>query len=790
MRVFNTTLEAEHFHQDIELLYIIEGSMDIHEGENSYHMKKEDILVINANKRHSFKASEDILFVKLMINYELVSDVFKSDDIMFWCNSTKDESQRFGGLRKALKQLLRHYLNNHGETADFGHIALCYEIMNTLSVNFLISTCDKEQMSEKDKYEHRILQINNYIRAHYDQPISLKELADKLYLSNGYLSRFFKKNYGMSFADYLSNVRLFHAVDELLYTKTPITRIAGDNGFASVAVFNKVFKKTYGETPSELRKKAKQAKTEKTVSEDSMEVERRLEQLLREEGAEPEETAVAGVIEAEHLVTKQQQLPQTWNKTINAGAAEDLLRSEVREHIILLKESLKFEYVRFWNIFSEALFIDIDSEEYNFSRLDSILDFLVQQRIKPHIELGQKPKRIQRNVQSALIYQDKVAEFKDIFHWDKVIDALMSHLQNRYGRKEIDTWRIELWHVEQNWREETGYQQYYEQFSHTYDIVRKYSSDLEVGGCGFRSNNGITSNRKFAEGWRKSKRLPDFVSIIIYSYVQGKEDADIFSKRSTDASYALGTVRQMRTILREEGLTTQKLYVTEWNLTISDRNFINDTCYKGAYVVRNVLELAKEVDDLAYFPGSDRISEYYDSNMLLHGGMGLLAKDSVFKPAGFAFEFLNRLYPYAVGQGDNYVITTDGHQAYGIVCHNYKNLNYTYYLTSEDQIEKESIWKYFEDRDGLELKLKLVGLAAGTYQMKTYRINERSGSILNIWQEMNFARELSREDIKYFRRICEPRLTIDRFEVETSAHELLLQLSANEIMYVRIRKIK
>ena len=46
----------------------------------------------------------------------------------------------------------------------------------------------------------------------------------------------------MSFAEYLTNVRLFHAVDDLLYTSTPITRIAYDNGFASVAVFNKIFK--------------------------------------------------------------------------------------------------------------------------------------------------------------------------------------------------------------------------------------------------------------------------------------------------------------------------------------------------------------------------------------------------------------------------------------------------------------------------------------------------------------------------------------------------------------------
>ncbi len=86
-------------------------------------------------------------------------------------------------------------------------------------------------------------------------PISIKDLSEKLYLSNEYLSGFFKKNYGMSFTEYLTNIRLYHSEDEILYSDQPITRIAYDNRFTSRAVFNKRFKKAYGETPSEMRKK-------------------------------------------------------------------------------------------------------------------------------------------------------------------------------------------------------------------------------------------------------------------------------------------------------------------------------------------------------------------------------------------------------------------------------------------------------------------------------------------------------------------------------------------------------
>ena len=76
VEVTNTTEEREHFHQDIELLFVLEGNLDVTVGEQDTHMKQEDILVINANKKHSFKASEDILLARLYITYQLISDIF------------------------------------------------------------------------------------------------------------------------------------------------------------------------------------------------------------------------------------------------------------------------------------------------------------------------------------------------------------------------------------------------------------------------------------------------------------------------------------------------------------------------------------------------------------------------------------------------------------------------------------------------------------------------------------------------------------------------------------------
>ncbi len=61
IEVLNIREEQEHFHQDIELLFVLEGTLDVAMGEQTTHMQPEDILVINANKRHCLKGSPDIL---------------------------------------------------------------------------------------------------------------------------------------------------------------------------------------------------------------------------------------------------------------------------------------------------------------------------------------------------------------------------------------------------------------------------------------------------------------------------------------------------------------------------------------------------------------------------------------------------------------------------------------------------------------------------------------------------------------------------------------------------------
>ena len=229
------------------------------------------------------------------------------------------------------------------------------------------------------------------------------------------------------------------------------------------------------------------------------------------------------------------------------------------------------------------------------------------------------------------------------------------------------------------------------------------------------------------------------------------------------------------------------IFVTEWNETVSDRNFINDTCYRGAYIVKSMIDIGEDVEAAGYFSGTDRRSEYFDSHMLLEGANGLLNRNGIMKPAGLALQMMNRLGKNRVAAGNHFLITTDRRNNYYIAAHNKRRLSYYYYKTQEDSIEKEKILKYYEDESYLEQNIELTDILNGDYQIRTLKVNEHKGSVMNIWKELGFSENLSEKDIQYIQKVCEPHLQLEKVTVKDNRIRLKLTMEPNEITLVELK---
>jgi AraC-like DNA-binding protein len=95
-----------------------------------------------------------------------------------------------------------------------------------------------------------------YIRAHaLLDDINLAGVSQHCGVSEGHLSRLFHHATGLTFREYVTQVRIEHAKSLLIHSGKSVTEIAYESGFQSLSQFHRVFRKVHGTSPGEMRAK-------------------------------------------------------------------------------------------------------------------------------------------------------------------------------------------------------------------------------------------------------------------------------------------------------------------------------------------------------------------------------------------------------------------------------------------------------------------------------------------------------------------------------------------------------
>lgn len=785
---FDTSeVQNTHFHQNLEIVYVLEGSVEVQIEPETYNLKKGDFLLINANKRHSWRATEEkILLASFQINFTMLAEYMGTNQLLFWCNTTADKNESYEQLKRVLDQMLNRFYDKEKEGAIYLN-SIYYEAIYLLVAYFMIKADDVRMKENFTPDNSRIFEIQNYVQANYQKQLSLNDLAQKLYLSNAYLSKYIKKHFGLSFLEYVNNIRLFHAVDELVYSEKKITRIALDNGFPTTAAFNKAFKEIYNMTPSAYRSTVHKEENLNENKEAKQELDKRVKEYLT--GKEPvaDNTATRNmnlyVVDAKN--TTEWEKP--WDKIINMGNIDSLLNYDVQSQLLVMQKEIGFSYVRIYNIFMQDMYYENISgdNKYNFSRIDRGLDFLVEHNLKPYIELSFKPTDVNYTINSSVGDRYNEIIFHDRESYVEVMQAFSSHIANRYGVNEIENWYFELWKDDRlNMLDAKGW--YFDCFEIGYHALKKISSKIKVGGAGFALGYDRYQYSILIKNWKTRNVRPDFISVYSYSYLLLQQDGVYFGKRSLDNSFVKNQLELFKDVLKAEDFMPDELHITEWNFTISNRNCINDSCAQGAYIVKTCIESIGEADMMGYWHGSDLHTEYYDSGAVLYGDNGLLTRDGIKKPSFYAFHFLKFLKKGLLGKTENALLTTDGRGVYTIACHNCKKFNYRYTMKAEKDIRVDDIDSLYEDTDSIHLKFQINNVKNGNYVMRIFYVNENNGSIQNIWKDMDYISNLSKGEVEYMKRSANPKVDMRKITVEDNVLHIETKLKAHEIKVLDI----
>jgi len=776
----------EHFHQNPEIFHILEGEGLLKIGDKEYRMVKEDFIIINSYERHAFEAKEKVLCACIHLNFSLAKRYVDLGALIFDCNTVLEQNDITNTCRLMLKRIFSQYFGKGGHGRIY-LTCLYYALLNMISDKFLIPKNELE-LDQED----RINKIYHFIDNRYKDPISLNDLSGYLFLSKEYLSTYFKKVLGMNFKDYLTRVRLRHAFNDIRKCREKgLIHIALDNGFPNIAAFNKAFKDAYDMSPSAYLKlcQGEENNTADMPDKDPMEIQR-IKSYLSDYGPPGylEET------ERKYLgadARKPRSYNKNWNTMINIGRAGELLNRELQEHLLLLKNGLQYRYVRFWDLYSPELQLNLPAkdESYNFTKLDRIMDFLIENGMKPYIELGWKPVQLIRILDEYIVKEERRNEFCTPEHFKSFLLRFIRHYGKRYGNSEVETWYFELWNAPdmEISKDNSGY---FELFEAAYHALKSLSPSIQVGGAGFGQDQAMEEIRKKLLLWKAREIKPDFITLYCFPY----STTSMEQSRSVAADPGLEATkkfaRKVGGLLDELGFGSLPLHVSEWNSSRSNRNSLHDACNKGAYMAHNLVDAVGSVDVMGYWCGSDLSFEYSDTSLALNGSTGLLTRDGIRKPAYFAVEFLNRMKEYIIGKGDYGVVTTDGEDNYLAVCHNYQSPNFKNVQEDTNQVAFLEQWQIFYDVDVKKMELEIKHVQNGTYRIKKQGINQNAGSVLDEWLRMEKPEALSREEIQYLKSICIPRCTYSSCTVTNGTLNLQLVLQPQEIQLVDISLLK
>ncbi|MNE79958.1 HTH-type transcriptional regulator YesS [compost metagenome] len=112
-------------------------------------------------------------------------------------------------------------------------------------------------MERQAREKGTMMDIIKYIDYHYQNEISLQDVASHFFVSREYISRKFKQEFGINFSDYLGQYRIDKAKTLMLNQNLKIVQISEMVGFHDVKYFSKVFKKQEGVSPKVYRQSGK-----------------------------------------------------------------------------------------------------------------------------------------------------------------------------------------------------------------------------------------------------------------------------------------------------------------------------------------------------------------------------------------------------------------------------------------------------------------------------------------------------------------------------------------------------
>lgn len=266
-------VEQKRVLYDHEMMYVMNGSVEMHYGEKIYPLKKGDVFYLEPGVENYIVVKEEWHFRTHCIHFDWLAPLPEYD---FTAEEFYMHSVLSSDYHKRLEKIKERpiYVPQDFSLPNFmGNVP--YERLSALFAKCCHAFCGKDAVSQiklksafwailseltdcfcaktASPIHPKILYAMEYLRANYTQSISVPQLAEKYCLSSKYFGALFKGAAGVSVSEYVLRLRLFAAKEMLLGTDMKIEEIAERTGFQNPFYFSKCFRQQEKLSPSEYR---------------------------------------------------------------------------------------------------------------------------------------------------------------------------------------------------------------------------------------------------------------------------------------------------------------------------------------------------------------------------------------------------------------------------------------------------------------------------------------------------------------------------------------------------------
>ncbi len=259
-----------HWHEEMEIISVREGSVNISVGNNEYTVNSGEFLLIHPQMIHAIKQHEDSrgLYVNILFRFSMLES--GSNDI---CRekylepiySRKALMPEYISLDHPLNPCITPIIIELTDNIDAkrpgDELRIKGKLYEMMSV--IIGYCESSNNAQvyEDIIFEKLKHSLQYIKENYADNIAIDTMAAVSNYSVSHFSKLFKQLTGASFTQYLKNYRLESAANRLRNEKATISDIALSCGFSNLSYFTRAFYKKYNMTPSQYRRNQRRNKS-------------------------------------------------------------------------------------------------------------------------------------------------------------------------------------------------------------------------------------------------------------------------------------------------------------------------------------------------------------------------------------------------------------------------------------------------------------------------------------------------------------------------------------------------